>query len=84
MPNDEGWEAIKDESCRPGAEWFGMYGIPQRIIPAYMRPNPKAWASSFVQTLEETSNTSKFIVKRVFGLMDILHHETINIGHLTS
>lgn len=44
----------------------------------------KVWASLFVQTLDATSNTSKFIVKRVLGSMAIMSDEPINVGRLIS
>lgn len=59
-----------------------MYGIPQRLTPIDMRLIPKAQASFFVQILEAASNTSEFILKRVFGLMEILHHEPINVERI--
>lgn len=35
-----------------------------------------------MQTMDESSNTSEFIVKKCMGRMAILKNETINVHHL--
>lgn len=45
-----------------------------------LHPIPKALAYFFVQTLEASSNTLEFIVKRDFRLMSIITIGTINEG----
>lgn len=82
MASEEMFETMKNEMFRPRALWVIMQGVPQSFITTQMRSIPKEWATVFMQTLEITSNSLEFTIKRAFGLMAILNHERVNFGHL--
>lgn len=73
IPFDGEWDQILNELCCSGALWIRKLSHNSiRLKTINLRPIPKAWAPFFVSTLEATSNTFEFIVRRVFGSLAIV------------
>lgn len=72
IPFDAEWDQILNELCRSGALWIRNPSHNPIRLTTKLCPIPKDWAPCFVSTLEATSNTFEFIVRRVFGSLAIV------------
>lgn len=70
--DEEMAKVMLDVFCRPKVVWVIERGLALRLKTAEFCQIPRAWASFFVQTLEDTSNQSQFIIKWCLVLLALL------------